>query len=116
MMSRTFASVFPRQSPSSLIFLSSDAEADFTATGLFTFTSNARGPGKLRSRRSVVLLSCRQREGGDAAMALGVDRPNAEQPVVLGIGQRGRRDVPHVRRVRPYGIGGFPAHHFIGHC
>ena len=32
MMSRTFASVFPRQSPSSLILSSINAEADFAAT------------------------------------------------------------------------------------
>src|SRR5436190_10558674 len=37
MMSRTFASIFPRQSPSSLIFASIKAEADSAATGLFIF-------------------------------------------------------------------------------
>ena len=39
--SRTFASVFPRQSPSFLIFSSNNAEADSTATGLFMHTSNS---------------------------------------------------------------------------
>src|SRR5271157_3007405 len=42
MISRSFASVFPRQSPSSLIFSSIDAEADFAATGLFMSSSNSR--------------------------------------------------------------------------
>src|SRR5882762_9550661 len=42
MISRTFASVFPRQSPSSLIFSSINAEADCTGTGLFMCTSNSR--------------------------------------------------------------------------
>src|SRR5438874_8376038 len=37
MISRTFASVFPRQSPSSFIFSSINAEADFTGTGLFMY-------------------------------------------------------------------------------
>src|SRR5438105_72393 len=41
-MSRTFASVFPRQSPSSLIFSSINAEADSTGTGLFMYSSNSR--------------------------------------------------------------------------
>src|SRR5438034_10718903 len=41
MISRTFASVFPRQSPSSLIFSSMNAEADSTGTGLFMYSSNA---------------------------------------------------------------------------
>src|SRR5262249_18113134 len=36
MMSRTFASVFPRQSPSSLIFSSMTAEADSIGTPLFS--------------------------------------------------------------------------------
>src|SRR5207253_8148482 len=35
MISRTFASIFPRQSPSSLIFSSMNAEADSTGTGPF---------------------------------------------------------------------------------
>ena len=39
MIPRTFASVFPRQSPSSLIFASIDAEADSAATGLFMYSS-----------------------------------------------------------------------------
>ncbi len=42
MISRTFASVLPRQSPSSLIFSSIDAEADSTRTALFMHTSNSR--------------------------------------------------------------------------
>src|SRR5258708_35522658 len=42
MMARAFASVFPRQSPSSLIFWSINAEADFTGTGLFMYNSNSR--------------------------------------------------------------------------
>src|SRR5437868_6274955 len=42
MTSRTFASVFPRQSPSSLIFSSINAEAEFTVTGLFMYSSNPR--------------------------------------------------------------------------
>src|SRR5207244_493723 len=41
MISRTFASVFPRQSPSSLIFSSINAEADSTGMGLFTYSSNS---------------------------------------------------------------------------
>src|SRR5215813_4708260 len=41
-MSRTFASVFPRQSPSSMIFSSINAEADSTGTGLFIYGSNSR--------------------------------------------------------------------------
>src|SRR5436309_1905079 len=41
MISRTFASVFPRQSPSSLIFSSMNAEADATGTGLFMYSSNS---------------------------------------------------------------------------
>ena len=35
-------SVFPRQSPSSLIFSSINREADSTGTGLFMVTSNSR--------------------------------------------------------------------------
>src|SRR4051812_46693787 len=35
MISRTFASVFPRQSPKDLIFSSINLEADSTATGFF---------------------------------------------------------------------------------
>src|SRR5438105_6633564 len=42
MTARTFASVFPRQSPSPLIFSSINAEADSTGTGLFMYTSNSR--------------------------------------------------------------------------
>ncbi len=42
MVSRTFASVFPRQSPSSLIFSSMNAEADSTGTGLFSRESILR--------------------------------------------------------------------------
>lgn len=41
MISRTFASIFPRQSPSSLILSSINAEADSTATGLFMYSSNS---------------------------------------------------------------------------
>src|SRR5213083_1069205 len=41
-ISRTFASVFPRQSPSSLIFSSINAEADSAETGLFMYSSNSR--------------------------------------------------------------------------
>src|SRR5215471_17222711 len=41
-ISRTFASVFPRQSPSSLIFSSINAEADSTGTCLFMYSSNSR--------------------------------------------------------------------------
>ena len=42
MIARTFASVLPRQSPSSLILLSIDAEADSTGTGLFMLDSTLR--------------------------------------------------------------------------
>jgi hypothetical protein len=42
MISRTLASIFPRQSPSSLIFSSINAEADSTGTGLFMYSSNSR--------------------------------------------------------------------------
>src|SRR5882757_4950523 len=42
MISRTFASVFPRQSPSSLMFSSINAEADSTGTGFFMYSSNSR--------------------------------------------------------------------------
>src|SRR6266852_3611387 len=48
MISRTFASVFPRQFPppgwqeSSLIFSSINAEADSNGTGLFMYGSNSR--------------------------------------------------------------------------
>src|SRR5262244_2613906 len=38
---RTFASVFPRQSPSSLILSSINAEADATGAGLFIYGSNS---------------------------------------------------------------------------
>src|SRR5258708_1478880 len=41
MISRTFASVFPRQSPSSLIFASMNAEADSTGIVLFMYRSNS---------------------------------------------------------------------------
>src|SRR6266704_6602668 len=41
-ISRTFASVFARQSPSSLIFSSINAESDSTGTGLFMYSSNSR--------------------------------------------------------------------------
>ena len=46
MISRTLASVFPRQSPSSLIFWLIDAEADFAGTGLFMpqVPMSSRGP------------------------------------------------------------------------
>src|SRR5438045_7634405 len=40
-ISRTFASVLPRQSPSSLIFSSINAEADSTGTGVFMYNSNS---------------------------------------------------------------------------
>ena len=40
MIPRTFASVFPRQSASSLIFWSMNAEADSTGTGLFIYSSS----------------------------------------------------------------------------
>src|SRR5437660_10843667 len=40
MISRSFASVFPRQSPSSSIFSSINAEADSTGTGLFIYSSS----------------------------------------------------------------------------
>src|SRR6202163_728692 len=42
MMSRTFASVFPRQSPSSLILSSINAEADSTGMDFFMYSSNSR--------------------------------------------------------------------------
>ncbi len=42
MIARTFASIFPRQSPSSLILASMIAEADSTGSGLFMFSSNSR--------------------------------------------------------------------------
>src|ERR1700693_734360 len=42
MISRTFASVFPRQSAISLIFSSMNAEADSTGTALFMYSSNSR--------------------------------------------------------------------------
>src|SRR3989441_1250696 len=42
MSSRSFASVFTRQSPSTLIFSSINAEADSTGTGLFMYSSNSR--------------------------------------------------------------------------
>src|SRR6266704_4496228 len=41
-ISRTFASVFPRQSPSSLIFSTMNAEADSTGTGLFMYRHYSR--------------------------------------------------------------------------
>ena len=41
MISRTFASIFPRQSPSSLILSSINAEADSIGTGLFIYSSNS---------------------------------------------------------------------------
>src|SRR5262249_24066029 len=40
MISRTFASVFPRQSPSPRILSSINAEADAAATGFFMYCSN----------------------------------------------------------------------------
>ena len=42
MKSRSDGSDCPRQSPSSLIFSSMNAEADSTGTGLFMYTSNSR--------------------------------------------------------------------------
>src|SRR5258707_5366466 len=42
MIVRTFANVFPRQSPSSLIFSSINAEADSIGTGLLMYSSNFR--------------------------------------------------------------------------
>src|SRR5216117_3875273 len=42
MIWRTFASIFPRQSPSSLILSSINAEADSSGTGLFIYSSNSR--------------------------------------------------------------------------
>src|SRR5215469_2702771 len=62
MISRTFASIFPRQSPSSLILSSINAEADCTASGFFICSSN-----------SWQLISCAERRnrrrtvGSDAA-------------------------------------------------
>src|SRR5215216_699088 len=44
MISRTFASIFPRQSPSSLIFWSIDAEADSVGTDLVMYSSNSMSP------------------------------------------------------------------------
>src|SRR5215470_17279767 len=61
-ISRTFASIFPRQSPSSLILSSINAEADCTASGFFICSSN-----------SWQLISCAERRnrrrtvGSDAA-------------------------------------------------
>src|SRR5215471_2863172 len=42
MIARTFASAFPRQSASFLIFSSMNAEADSTGTGFFMYSSNSR--------------------------------------------------------------------------
>ena len=70
MILRTFASVFPRQSPSSLIFSSMNAEADSIGTGPFLYSSNSatnlaalsgtRNPRKIRPdlvTRSRLLMS-----------------------------------------------------------
>jgi hypothetical protein len=40
MIVRTFASIFPRQSPSSLIFSSMHAEADAAETEFFMYSSS----------------------------------------------------------------------------
>src|SRR6266850_5080952 len=60
MISRTFASVLPRQSPSSLIFSSINAQADSTGTGLFMYSSNSRAyfasnPASPATRRRATL-------------------------------------------------------------
>jgi len=55
-ISRTFASVFPRQSPSSLILSSINAEADSTGTGPFMHTSNSRTYFSCAQR--LILPSC----------------------------------------------------------
>jgi hypothetical protein len=67
MISRTFVSVFARQSPSYLIFSSINAEADSTGTGLFMYSSNFR-----------MYFSCAQRnlhppqvEASSGSIALG---------------------------------------------
>src|ERR1022692_585723 len=72
MISRTFASVFPRQSPSSLIFSSINAEADSTGTGLFMYSSNSRAyfscaqrnlqPPQVECRRKMIMSYLRKVE------------------------------------------------------
>src|SRR5215471_4401861 len=52
MIWRTFASVFPRHPPSSLIFWSINAEADSAGTGFFIYRSNSRTYFTCASRRS----------------------------------------------------------------
>lgn len=42
LLRETFASIFPRQSPSSWILSSMNAEADSAGTGFFIWTSNYR--------------------------------------------------------------------------
>src|SRR5215469_15211741 len=56
-IARTFASIFPRQSPSSLILSSINAEADSTGLRFFIYTSNwwqLFGCEGRRSRRRIV--------------------------------------------------------------
>src|SRR5579864_4681745 len=70
MISRTFASVFPRQSPSSLIFslinaeASIEAEADFIAATLFIFSSNSRTQYRCAQRDPQHPLA----KGGDSTL------------------------------------------------
>jgi len=45
MISRTFASIFPRQSPSSLILSSMNAEADSTGASSVGFVERLTGTG-----------------------------------------------------------------------
>src|SRR5215831_1859193 len=87
---RTFASVFPRQSPSSLIFSSINAEADSTPMGLFMYRSNSR-----------TYFSCAQRRSKQPAVRSGARRGEAapeevgEPPEHAG----GRRPAPRLRAI-----------------
>src|ERR1700694_3194926 len=85
MISRTFASVVPRQSPSSLIFSSMNAEADSTGTGLFMYSSNSRTYFSCAQRNlhppQVEASSCSiavRKDGGEGTCGLNDDWNHVE--------------------------------------
>jgi len=76
MISRTLASVFRRQSPSSLTFSSIIAKADSTGTGLFMYTSNSRTSGLQNLGTTLIVAALYERSPKDRGR-----RPPLQQPL-----------------------------------
>src|SRR2546430_16085454 len=91
MISRTFASVFPRQSPSSFTFSSINVEADSIGSGLFMFRSNSR----IYFSRAQRKTHSPQVEASSAAIAV---RKDGRQGDADGPARRGQSGVEVSRR------------------